>query len=168
MDVSALDLDDYLRETYHGDDSRQYELEHQHSTTVHGEDELFDDTDRREDNRVSLENAVIEHLGIDPQGAQALRRSLGHLEQSAELHADESDEGRAPEHPADGTGTGTGTAAAASSSPRRTRFSPLTSPTTTVAPPPPAPPLPLPLLHPHDRLGGGRRSESDGPPLRPH
>ncbi|KAL2163979.1 hypothetical protein VTH06DRAFT_3192 [Thermothelomyces fergusii] len=94
----GVNVDDDLGEIYHGDGARQHELEHQHSTTVHGEDELFDDTDRSEENHASLENAVIEHLGIDPQGARALRRSLGHLEhlgQSAEARPDVSDEQKA-------------------------------------------------------------------------
>lgn len=39
--------DDYIGAHYYGEeDPRQYELEHQHTTTVHGEDNLFDDTDQ--------------------------------------------------------------------------------------------------------------------------
>ncbi|KAH6857025.1 hypothetical protein B0I37DRAFT_426703 [Chaetomium sp. MPI-CAGE-AT-0009] len=42
-----VDTDDYIgRHYYEEEDPRQYELAHQHSTTVHGEDHLFDDTDQ--------------------------------------------------------------------------------------------------------------------------
>jgi hypothetical protein len=80
--------DDYAEgQDYPGDDTRQYELEHQHTTTVHGEDDLFDDTDRSEDHSVR-DTAVAEHASPPQQGTAVWRPSPGHLGQSEEMHPD--------------------------------------------------------------------------------
>lgn len=69
--------DDYLGNQYQAtDDARRYELEHQHTTTVHGEDELFDDTDRSEDH-VHPKEVMAEPVNPNQQGTPVLRPAPG-------------------------------------------------------------------------------------------
>ncbi|KAK4032154.1 hypothetical protein C8A01DRAFT_41402 [Parachaetomium inaequale] len=88
----GVDDDDYIgRHPYPGGDARRYELEHQHSTTVHGEDDLFDDTDRSEDH-ASPADYVAEHVSTSQPGTPVWRPSPG--QQTEEVHVDSSGEER--------------------------------------------------------------------------
>ena len=72
------DDDDYIgSHDYGSDDARKHELEHQHAATVHGEAELFDDTDRSEDH-TEPEDVGSERPHASQQGAPVWRSVLGH------------------------------------------------------------------------------------------
>jgi hypothetical protein len=87
-----VDDDDYIgRHPYPGNNARQYELDHQHSTTVHGEDDLFDDTDRSEDH-VSPADEVAEHVSTSQQGTPVWQSSPD--QQTEEVHVSRAGEER--------------------------------------------------------------------------
>ena len=95
------DVDDYVgSHDYASDDARKYELEHQHAATVHGEDDLFDDTDRSEDH-AEPEDVGSERPNTGQQGAPVWRPVLGYQVETAEADIpafeQESPELRSPE-----------------------------------------------------------------------
>ncbi|KAK4245862.1 hypothetical protein C7999DRAFT_15960 [Corynascus novoguineensis] len=127
--ASGAGVHDYIGRAYHGENGTgQYELEHQHSTTVQGEDDLFDDTDRSEDH-VATE-AVTEHVGTGSQGTPVMRPNPGKVEQSVDYDiSDEGNEERRAHESYPSAGGNWLSSHHRVSSPTRRRFSPLSSPT---------------------------------------
>ncbi|KAL2132747.1 hypothetical protein VTI74DRAFT_3430 [Chaetomium olivicolor] len=85
--------DDYMEHHQAPDDSRRYELEHQHATTVHGEDDLFEDDEQSEDLPGSEAKAIVEDVHAGEQGTPGLRRSA---EPRAEEHMEGDHERKTP------------------------------------------------------------------------
>ncbi|EAQ88472.1 predicted protein [Chaetomium globosum CBS 148.51] len=84
--------DDYVGAYYEEEDPQQYELEHQHSTTVHGEDNLFDDTDQSDAPPADEE---AETVTTSQQGTPVLPE---HSEQTEEMQVGQNAEAqRIPE-----------------------------------------------------------------------
>ncbi|KAK3290536.1 uncharacterized protein B0H64DRAFT_452680 [Chaetomium fimeti] len=76
-----VDTDDYIGRQYYEEDPRQYESAHQHSTTVHGEDHLFDDTDQSEDHGLP-EDDEVESVATSQPGSPALLEQSGQAEET--------------------------------------------------------------------------------------
>jgi hypothetical protein len=91
----GVDTDDYIgSQHYAPEDTRQYELEHQHSTTVHGQDELFDDTDRSEGHASIKDDDAAEHADTSRQGTPVWRPSPAHSGQAEEAYMGSHDDER--------------------------------------------------------------------------